>query len=118
VTLDYTLTGSNGFQAIVQASYNSGTGASSLLWRVASGRNSVELDLNAGDSTVTGQVLFNGVTVATITGSQSDPSIVASSGHPLTPQDIESLRSVFAGFTVLMDQVNGVFGPAHLVFNF
>jgi hypothetical protein len=118
VTLNYTLTGSNGFQAIVQASFDSGTGATTLLWRVASGRNSVELDLTATDSVATGQILFNGVMVATVTGSETDPTIVASSGHPLTPQDIESLRSVFAGFTVLMDQVNGVFGPAHLVFNF
>jgi len=118
VGLNYTLTGSNGFQAIVQANLNVGTGVTTVLWRVANGGNSVELDLSATDSTATGQILFNGVTVATVRGSQGNPTIVASGGHSLTAQDIESLRSVFAGFTELMDQVDGVFGPAHLVFNF
>lgn len=118
VVLNYTLTGSNGFQAIVQASLNVATDVTTVLWRVASGGNSIELDLTAGAITATGQILFNGVTVATVTGSQANPTIVASGGHTLTPQDVASLRGVFAGFMELMDQVDGVFGPAHLVFNF
>jgi hypothetical protein len=118
VSIDYTLTGSNGFQAIVQANLNVGTEVATVLWRVASGGNSIELDLTAGDSTATGQILFNGVRVATVTGSQGNPTIVASGGHTLTPQDVASLRGVFASFMELMDQVDGVFGPAHLVFDF
>ena len=118
VGLNYTLTGSNGFQAVVQANLDLGTGVATLLWRVASGSNSVEVDLTANDSAATGQILFNGVIVATVTGSEDEPTIVASGGHTLTAQDIQSLRNVFDGFAELMAQVDGVFGPAHLVFDF
>lgn len=116
IGVNYTLTGSNGFQALVQMSVNLGTGNTTVLWRVSSGGNSVEVDLTATDSSATGQILFNGVTVATVTGTEGNPTIVGAGGHTLTPQDLQALREILVGFGELMDQVDGVFGPAPLVF--
>lgn len=117
IGVSYTLTGSNGFQALVQMSLNLGTGSTTVLWRVSNGGNSVEVDLTATDSSAAGNILFNGVTVATVTGTEGDPTIVGVAGHTLTAQDLQALRDIFVSFGELMDQVDGVFGPAHLVFN-
>jgi hypothetical protein len=63
-------------------------------------------------------IRFNGATVATVTGTEDAPIIAGSGGHPLNAQDLQALQSIFAGFVQLMNQIDGVFGPAHLVFPF
>jgi hypothetical protein len=118
VEVDYALAGSNGFRAEMRIALGFGTGATTVLWRVSSGGNAVEVALSSTDSTVTGVIRFNGATVATVTGTEDEPIITGSGGHPLTAQDLEALRTIFVGFVQLMDQIDGVFGPAHLVFQF
>ena len=117
LTVNYTLSGSNGFAATLQvASSLVANSAGTVLWRVTNAGNTVEVDLAGAGNAVTGQVLFNGGVVATVTGSGDTPTITGSGGRTLTAQDLQALQQIFRGFGELMDQIDGVFGPAHLVF--
>ena len=117
LTVNYTLSGSNGFAATLQvASSLAANSAGTVLWRVTNAGNTVEVDLAGAGNAVTGQVLFNGGVVATVTGSGDTPTITGSGGRTLTAQDLQALQQIFRGFGELMDQIDGVFGPAHLVF--
>lgn len=116
--INYTLSGSNGFGATLQVTIGLLTDGGTMLWRVTNAGNTVEVNLTGTGSTVTGQILFNGGVAATVTGSGENPSITGSGGLALTAQDLLALQRIFQGFGELMDEVEGVFGPAHLVFDF
>ena len=116
--VNYTLSGSNGFGATLQVTVGLLTNAGTVLWRVTNAGNTVEVNLTGTGSTVTGQILFNGGVAATVTGNGDNPTITGSGGLALTAADLLALQRIFQGFGELMDQVDGVFGPAHLVFNF
>lgn len=116
--VNYTLSGSNGFAATLQVTVGLQTNGGTVLWRVTNAGNTVEVNLTGTGSTVTGQILFNGGVVATVTGNGDNPTITGSGGLPLTAQDLQALQRIFQGFAELMDQIDGVFGPAHLVFSF
>jgi hypothetical protein len=118
LTVNYTLSGSNGFAATLVATLNLQTGAGTVTWQVTNGGNTVEVTFTGTGSTVTGQVLFNGGVVATVTGTGSNPTITGSGGRTLSAADIQALQAIFRGFGELTDQIDGVFGPAHLVFSF
>lgn len=116
--IDYTLSGSNGFAATLQVTVNLQTDAGTVLWRITNAGNTVEVNLAGTGSSVTGQMLFNGAVVATVTGNGDDPTITGSGGLALTAQDLQALQRIFDAFGELMDEIDGVFGPAHLVFDF
>ena len=116
--VNYMLSGSNGFGATLQVTLGLLTNAGTVLWQVTNAGNTVEVNLTGSGSTVTGQILFNGGVAATVTGNGDNPTITGSGGLALTAQDLLALQRIFKGFAELMDQIDGVFGPAHLVFNF
>jgi hypothetical protein len=116
--VNYTLSGSNGFAATLQVTVSLQTNGGTVLWRVTYAGTTVEVNLTETGSTVTGQILFNGSVAALVTGNGGNPTITGSGGRTLTASDIAALQRIFQGFAELMDQIDGVFGPAHLVFNF
>jgi hypothetical protein len=118
LSVNYSLSGSNGFAATMQVTVNLQTDGGTVLWRVTNAGNTVEVNLTGTGSTVTGQILFNGGVAATVTGTGGNPVITGSGGLPLTAQQLQAVRRIFEGFGELMDQIDGVFGPAHLVFDF
>ena len=115
IVIDYTLNGSNGVSAVLQVTLNA-TGSMTLLWRIGQGGNTVEYAGTATATTVNCQLKFNGVTVATVTGNPDSPTITGAGGRTFTAAELTALRGIFDGFAELMDQVDGVFGPANLVF--
>jgi hypothetical protein len=116
IVVDYSLNGSNGFSATIQATVNLATGSGSLLWRISQGGSTVEVNGTSTSTAVNCQIKFNGVTVATVTGDPDDPTITGAGGQTFTASDLAALQGVLDGFGELMDQIDGVFGPADLVF--
>jgi len=116
IVVDYWLEGSNGFAAVMQVTVDLATGSGSLLWRISQGGNTVEVNGTSTGTAVDCQIKFNGVTVATITGDPDNPTITVAGGRTFTASELAALRSIFEGFIELMDQTDGVFGPAGLVF--
>jgi hypothetical protein len=116
LTLDYTLNGSNGFSATLTVTANLISGTSTFVWTIANGGNTVEVNATATDAAVNGQIKFNGVVVATVTGNPGSPTVTGAAGHTFTTQQLASLRSVLSGFSELLNQIDGVFAPADLVF--
>ena len=116
LTIDYALNGSNGFSATLHVTVNLVTGASTFVWTIANGGNSVEVNATATNAAVNGQIKFNGVVVATLTGDPANPTIAGAAGHTFTTQQLANLRAVFNGFGELLDQLDGIFAPGDLVF--
>jgi len=116
IVLNHQLEGSNGFSAVMQVTVDLATGSWSLLWRISQGGNTVEVNGTFTDTAVDCQIKFNGATVASLTGDPENPTITGVGGRTFTASEVAALRSIFEGFVELMDEIDGVFGPAGLVF--
>lgn len=115
LTLDYSLAGSNGFTASLVVTANLVNYTSSLAWRIEHGGNTVEINGTESATAVSCQVRFNGVTVATVSGDPDAPTITGAGGHSFTAEDLADLEAVFEGFGELLEEIDGVFGPAYFV---
>lgn len=115
-TLDYDLAGSNGFSASLVVTVNLVGNTSSLAWRISQGGNSIEVTGTSTATAVNCHIKFNGVMVATASGDPDAPTITGALGHTFTAEELDDLGDVFEGFFELIDQIDGVFSPAGLVF--
>ena len=114
-TIDYHVAGSNGFS--IDFDYTETATSASLDFRLAGEGNTVQMVASVNASGSSGQIKFNGVTVATISGDPDNPTITGAGGRELTQQKLAGLQQIFetAGellFVVLLS----VFAPAFFVF--
>jgi len=118
VLVDYTVSSSNGYTATLRTTETLATGAMSIYWLVEKSGNSLEVSGNSTTSAINCQLKFNGVTVATLTGSPSSPTVTGAGGRTFTTQDLAALQAIFESFNDLDSEIGGVFNPADLVFDF
>ena len=112
-TFTYDLRGSDGTVVHLVVSGSGSTGT--ILFRVSSGHNRIELSFDATGQTTTGIILFNGFLVATLDGTGSGVQITAS-GYNLTPAQIGALVAIFGHCAdFLGDFADGILGPAAVV---
>jgi len=87
---------------------------------VAKGGNTITLNAVEGDITYTlaGEVLFNGIPVATIGGTPDSPVFTAASGHKLSSNESDGLIEIFSGALLVVTALtNVVLAPATVVFS-
>jgi hypothetical protein len=97
-----------------------GTASVTLTVRVQQAGNKIEMNVQVNDATgsITGTVKYNGVTVATISGSVDGPVFTGANGRELTPADTAALIGIFEkAVNVATDLGDGVYRPAAVVFN-
>jgi len=102
VAMHTTLTGSGGRNAAID-------------WIVQKG-GSIEVVGTSTPSTINVQFKFNGTTWATVSGSPAAPTIAGAPGQSLTTGDLLALAEILQGFGDISANLEGVFGPAFLVF--
>jgi hypothetical protein len=114
-TLDYHVAGSNGFS--IDFDYSETATSASLDFRLAGDGNTLQMVASAGAAGLSGQIKFNGVTVATISGDPDNPTITGAGGRELTQQELAGLQQIFetAGELLLVVFLS-VFAPAFFVF--
>jgi len=91
-----------------------------LTIRVEKAGNAIEMHVVVDDSNgaITGTVKYNGVTVATISGSVNGPVFTSTAGRVLTAADTAALIGIFEkALDVATDLGDAVFRPAAVVFN-
>jgi len=114
------LTGADGASILVQVTLTN-AGSAMLSVRIQRGGNALQIDATGNDSTnvVSGTVKFNGTTVATISGTASQPVFTAANGRTLSPAETVALVSIFArGVEISNDLSDAVFRPGNTVFHF
>lgn len=62
------------------------------------------------------QFQFNGTTWATVSGDPNAPIFAGANGRQLTTTELVAMGQILEGFGAIADSLNGVFGPAFLVF--
>jgi len=112
----YTLTAQSGAQVLVDLLSNADD-TGSATFRISHGGNSIEIDVTGTAAGSSGQVKFNGVVVATISGTDT-PVFTAVSGHTLSASQIQDLEDLFVSVgDAVLGVLGGVFGPAIVVFS-
>ena len=109
--LDYSVTGDDGtFVALVADGDDVNA---DLSFEVGRGDNSITLEASQTDVTISGQILFNGTQVATISGDVDDPVIAGANGYELTQAELAAIGEIFGvSLLFLLILTFGVFGPA------
>ncbi len=59
---------------------------------------------------------INGSTWATVIGDPNAPTITGANGRQLSQSDLAAMAQILAGFAAISENLNGVFGPAFIVF--
>ena len=114
---DYSVTGDDGTFVVLFADGDDVN--SDFSFEVGRGDNSITLEAAADFdlSTISGQILFNGTQVATISGDANDPVIQGANGFDLDQGDLAALGELFGvSLLFLLVLTFGVFGPALAIF--
>ena len=95
------------------------TASVTLTVRVQHEGNKIELNVVVNDAgTITGTVNFNGVTVATISGTVVGPVFTGAGGRVLSAAETAALIGIFEkAVEVATDLGDAVYRPAAIVFN-
>jgi hypothetical protein len=114
-TTDYHLEASNGFS--IDFDLTQTETSASLDFVLSDGSNSIQLTANVGPAGISGQIRFNGTTVATITGDPENPTITGAGGRDLTDQEIAELEAMFGtAVELLFGVLFAVFAPSFFLF--
>ncbi len=88
-----------------------------LVFRVGRGGNTLEISGTETQTAVDAVIKYNGVVVATVTGNPDDPTIAGANGHVVTEEELLALKHIVERVAdFLEDFVEGIFGPADVVF--
>lgn len=109
------ITGSDGTNMVVDLSGDDTT--SDILIAVGDGDNTLEMEVGETAQAMTGEIRYNGVVVATVSGNGGEPTFIGVDGNPLPAEQVEALGSIFIAATIFaLILTFGILGPAFLVF--
>jgi len=83
---------------------------------VTADQHRLQIEANGTATTVTGRVRFDDATVATISGTPTQPVFTGSGGTTLSPADVAGLRQLFDFVDALFDGIDDLIAPAYFVF--
>ena len=112
---DYQVSGGGAGVTMHTALSGAGGGNAALDWIVQKG-GSIEVVGTSTPTVLSVQFKFNGTPWVTVGGSPSSPTFAAAAGRVLTAGDLVALGQILQGFGAIAVDLNGVFGPAFLVF--
>jgi hypothetical protein len=112
---DYQVSGGGAGVTMHTALSGAGGGNAALDWIVQKG-GSIEVVGTSTPSVISVQFKFNGTPWVTVGGSPASPTFAAAAGHVVTAGDLVALAQILQGFSAIAVNLNGVFGPAFLVF--
>ncbi len=122
LTINDTLTAASGAQVWMQMVDSGSAQSHSLQLSDHYQRSGHTVDVTGSasetpaDSTVNVAFKFNGVTWATVSGSESSPTFTNASGQTLTVVEQLAIVEILAGFLDVFTNTNVVFAPSALVF--
>lgn len=112
---DYQVSGGGASVTMHTAISGAGGGNLTLDWTVQK-NGSIEIVGTSTPTTISVQFKFNGATWATVSGDPDNPTFAGANGKQLSTTELLAMGQILAGFGDIAENLNGVFGPAFLVF--